>query len=83
MYTRLMGFLNRHNTLYDKQFGFRKQHSTTHAVLNIVERIRQCLDNGGLACGVFVDLQKAFDTVDHGILLFKLNHYNIRGIFQS
>lgn len=79
MYNRIIGFLNNHDILYPKQFGFRKQHSTSQAVLTIVERIRHCLDKGELACGVFVDLQKAFDTVDHKILLSKLNHYGIRG----
>ena len=83
MYGKLMGFLNQHNILYSRQFGFRKQHSTSHAVLTIVERIRQCLDKGELACGVFVDLQKAFDTVDHEILLSKLSHYGIRGIANN
>ena len=41
--------------------------------------IRNALDNGKFACGVFIDLQKAFDTVNHDILLSKLNHYNIMG----
>ena len=62
-----------------RQFGFRKHHSTTHALINIVERKWKCLDIGELACGVFVDLQKAFDTVDHSILLSKLDHYGIHG----
>ena len=61
------------------KFGFRKSHSTLHTLTVIVERIRKCLDNGELACGVFVDLQKAFDTVDHQILISKLDHYGIRG----
>ena len=78
MYSRLMGFLDDQNLIYVRQFGFRKHHSTTHALINIVERIRKCLDKGELACGVFVDLQKAFDTVDHSILLSKLDHYGIR-----
>ena len=79
MYSRLFGFLDTHNLIYARQFGFRKGHSTIHALINITERIRKCLDKGEFACGVFVDLQKAFDTVDHKILLSKLNHYGIRG----
>ena len=79
MYSRLVSFLNAHNQIYSRQFGFRKSHSTVHTLINIVERIRESLDNGEFACGVFVDLQKAFDTVDHEILLAKLNHYGIRG----
>ena len=79
MYSRLFGFLDTHNLIYARQFGFRKGHSTIHALINITERIRKCLDKGEFACGVFVDLQKAFDTVDHKILLSKLDHYGIRG----
>ena len=74
MYSCLMSFLNRFDQIYTRQFGFRKAHSTV-----IVERIRKSLDKGEFACGLFVDLQKAFDTVDHEILLSKLDHYGIRG----
>ena len=77
MYTRLMDFLNRFNQIYTRQFGFRKAHSTTDTLINIVERIRKCLDKGEFACGVFVDLQKAFDTIDHNLLLNKLSMFGI------
>ena len=80
MYSRLMSFLKHFNQIYSRQFGFRKAHSTINTLINIVERIRESLDVGKFACGVFVDLQKAFDTVDHEILLSKLDHYGIRGI---
>ena len=80
MYSRIIDFLNHFNQIYTRQFGFRKAHSTIDTLINIVERIRECLDNGEFACGVFVDLQKAFDTVDHKILLAKLGHYGIRGV---
>ena len=80
MYKRLYAFLDYNNIIYDLQFGFRQQYSTSHALINITENIRKALEDGNIGCGVFVDLQKAFDTVDHQILLAKLNHYGIRGV---
>ena len=79
MHERLYNFLNMHNCIYENQFGFRKKHSTDHALISITEDIRDALDNNRIACGIFIDLQKAFDTVDHDILLSKLEHYGIRG----
>ena len=61
-------FLSHNNIIYDLQFGFRQQFSTSHALINLTENIRQALDNGYIGCGRFADLQKAFDKVDHQIL---------------
>ena len=83
MYSRIIKFLEKFKCIYPLQFGFRQNHSTNHALINITENIRNALDSGQFACGIFVDLQKAFDTVDHEILLAKLNHYGIRGISNS
>jgi retron-type reverse transcriptase len=79
MYNRIEDFLDEHNIIYEYQFGFRKKYSTNHALLSIIEQIRTNLDNKNFACSIFVDLQKAFDTVDHKILLSKLSHYGIKG----
>ena len=66
--------------IYDLQFGFRAKHSTDRALISLTEMVREALDSGKFSCGIFVDLQKAFDTVDHEILLTKLDYYGIRGL---
>ena len=80
MYKRLYTFLNNNNIIFNLQFGFRQQYSTSHALINITEIIRKALDVGNIGCGVFVHLQKMFDTIDHQILLAKLSHYGICGV---
>ena len=83
MHTRLYKFFEAYNLLFETQFGFRKQHSTSHAILSIIDDIKENLDNKTFTCGVFIDLEKAFDTVNHDILLKKLQHYGIRGSQNS
>ena len=61
----LTKFLNLNDMLYKKPFGFRHDHSTTHALLEVTEKIRLVNDNDKYSCGVFLDLQKAFHTVNH------------------
>ena len=80
MHQRLYNFLELHEILFQMQFGFRKGHSTDHALISLSERIKGTLDSNKFGCGIFIDLQKAFDTVNHKILLQKLNHYGIRGL---
>ena len=68
LHKRFYTFLNSNDIIYNLQFGFRHQYSTSYAVININENIKKALDGGNIGCGVFVDIQKAFDTVDHQIL---------------
>ena len=68
-----------HNLYYAHQYGFRKGHSTEHAMLEVIDRILQHLDKGETPINIYLDLSKAFDTLDHNILLHKLQHYGIHG----
>ena len=77
--TYVIEFLEDNSVFYNYQFGFRKSHSTSHAIITLVERVFKALDMGKYVVGVFLDLKKAFDTVDHTILLRKLEQYGIRG----
>ena len=65
--------------MYEFQYGFRKGHSTEHALIEIVDKIKLAIDSNELTCGIFLHLSKAFDTVNHDTLLYKLDHYGIRG----
>lgn len=79
MYNRLLSFVNKHAILHNYQFGFRANHSTNMALIIIVDKILQALQKGDIVIGVFLDFSKAFDTVNHDILLKKLEKYGIRG----
>ena len=80
LYNRLYKFLNQKKCLFNYQFGFRNHHSTNHALISFTEKIRNALDESKFACGVLLDFQKAFDAVNHKILISKLEHYGIRGL---
>ena len=77
---RLLDLLEKNNIFFDKQFGFRNKYSTEHAILNIVDKIQRAIDGKEFSCGIFLDLSKAFDTVNHAILIKKLEYYGVRGI---
>jgi len=83
MFKRLYSFLEQYKCIYDLQFGFRENHSTNHAIISIIQKIQEAIKDNKFAIGVFIDLQKAFDTVNHSILLDKLNHYGISGISNT
>ena len=83
VYNRLIDFIEKMNIIYAKQFGFRSKHSTEHAILNIVDNIHKGIENGKLSCGIFLDFRKAFDSVNHAILIKKLEHYGIRGLAKE
>ena len=83
MYSRLYAFLTKYKLLFKMQFGFTNNHSTSHALISLIDLIKKYLDNDHFVCGVFIDLQKAFDTVYHEILLVKLDFYGIRGLANS
>ena len=76
---RLLKFLEKHKCLFSKQFGFRNNHSTIHALIDLTETICKAVDDDEFVCGVFLDFKKAFDMVNQKILLKKLEHYGVRG----
>ena len=78
MYCWLYWFLEQHDCLYTQQFGFCSSHSTNQTLINITGKIRKTLDNGNFASGLFLNVQKGFDTVNHEILISKLEYYDVR-----
>ena len=70
IYSRIYSYLVKHNLIFTKQFCFRRNYSTNHALLSITEHIKELIDSGSYVCGVLVDLEKAFD---------KLNYYGLCG----
>ena len=74
-----MEYVNKHEILYNYQFGFRKNYSTTMALSVLVDKIINSIEKGNYLMGLFLDFSKAFDAVNHSILLEKLDKYGLRG----
>ena len=70
--------MNKYHLLYILCFGFRKEHSTQHALITLIDNITQVLDEGSMLIRVFLDLKKAFNCIDHSIIRRKLYAYGIR-----
>ena len=79
VHKQMITFINKHKILYIYQYGFREKYSTTFALIDIIDKIKDALDNNEYAIGIFLDIKKAFDCIDHALLLSKLDHYGFRG----
>ena len=78
--TRIVNYLNKHNILYEHQYGFREKHSCKISLISLIQCLLDDIDSGNPSVGMFIDFSKAFDTVNHEILLSKLEHYGVRGL---
>ena len=83
MYKRLIQFIEKNKILSKHQYGFRQNRSTELAITELVDKITKAIDRGEYTVGIFLDLSKAFDTINHGILIKKLEYYGIRGLSQQ
>ena len=79
---RLKTYIDKHVLLSDNQYGFRSNRSTSLALLRLVEKITKSIDNGRYTIGIFIDIKKAFGTIDHNILQ-KLHYLGVRGVANS
>ena len=83
MNNRIISYLEKFSILHNNQSDFRSKYSITHALLLLTDKIQRSIDNGSYSCGIFLDLCKAFDTVDHKNLFAKLEYCGIRGVVND
>ena len=81
LYRRIIKFMDKNDILYDLKYGLSNKHSTQHSILDIVNTIHSNIDNRKYSCGNFIDLKKAFDTVNHQIRLAKLENYGVNASY--